>query len=639
MPPTPFGERYGPLTTEGLSLTLYGINALEDEIEWEGQTANYIEDYFNVGDMPGASRVWGVDANVTVIDEESSAGGGEGGEGGESSSSSNQVFTSLGGDSSEDVRRRRRMRRRREQEGDAAEDTAATIGATEESYVVVTYNQLSSYRTDDPEEFDHYYVATRPFDTREGMESYLVYLQELSTFYEDVTSIEFDDGIVRESGSGNGSGGGSGSGSGDGSGGGSDSTMIYIIVGVVCAVAVIVAVLVITIYRRRINRLDREHYGSRSNIIGNGPFGSGSGTLDGDLDGSDDSERAEQGAAKFRESTFEPSSFGGGKMHHIIAPAGKLGVIVDTPPEGGPAYVCEIKDSSPIIDRIHLEDKIIAVDDRDVRKMSAVDVSKMLARRSKNPRRKISILRGEEKNGVGESLTAASSSMADHVKDDNEEEIEITAPTGKLGVVLVSPEAPETGPAYVFNIRDDSPLVGKIQLGDKIVNVDDDDVRQMTAVNVSKLLGSKSSKEERKIIVWRPVGGSGSGDDEEPSPPALVAGAQGLSTAGAPSASSSNWKSIQMSSSALSGDRLEIIAPPGKLGVVVDSPVTPGPAYVSNIKDDCPIRGEIKLGDRILAVDDEDVSKLKAIHVSMLLGSKSNNKERKITVLRDPDDE
>ena len=37
---------------------------------------------------------------------------------------------------------------------------------------------------------------------------------------------------------------------------------------------------------------------------------------------------------------------------------------------------------------------------------------------------------------------------------------------------------------------------------------------------------------------------------------------------------------------------------------------------MSIIKDESPLRGRIKLGDRITAVDGEDVRNLKAIHVS-----------------------
>ena len=112
--------------------------------------------------------------------------------------------------------------------------------------------------------------------------------------------------------------------------------------------------------------------------------------------------------------------------------------------------------------------------------------------------------------------------------------------------------------------------------------------------------------------------------------------------------------------------------------MVVDSPPGGGAAYVSEVKDDSPLRNKIKLGDRITAVDGEDARGLKAIHVSseyidggsftvalsfsecfcpiysllplcltsscplpdpaVLLGSKSRNPQRKITVSREVDD-
>jgi len=40
------------------------------------------------------------------------------------------------------------------------------------------------------------------------------------------------------------------------------------------------------------------------------------------------------------------------------------------------------------------------------------------------------------------------------------------------------------------------------------------------------------------------------------------------------------------------------------------------------------------VGDKVVCVDDEDVSEMKAIQVSMILGSKSKNAQRKITVVR-----
>ncbi|KAL3763041.1 hypothetical protein ACHAW5_000438 [Stephanodiscus triporus] len=77
----------------------------------------------------------------------------------------------------------------------------------------------------------------------------------------------------------------------------------------------------------------------------------------------------------------------------IFAPAGKLGVEVDTPESGGPAYVSSISDNSPLLGRIFLGDRIVAVDNMDVQSLVADDVSKILLVKSTNSRRLISILR------------------------------------------------------------------------------------------------------------------------------------------------------------------------------------------------------------------------------------------------------
>ena len=66
-------------------------------------------------------------------------------------------------------------------------------------------------------------------------------------------------------------------------------------------------------------------------------------------------------------------------MLHVVAPAGKLGVIVETP-EGG-----EIKDTCQIVGGIRLVDRIVDVEDEDVRGMSAAGVSRTL-RTSPSPR-------------------------------------------------------------------------------------------------------------------------------------------------------------------------------------------------------------------------------------------------------------
>ena len=76
----------------------------------------------------------------------------------------------------------------------------------------------------------------------------------------------------------------------------------------------------------------------------------------------------------------------------IYAPPGKLGVVIDTPDDGAPV-VHAIKDSSVIADKLQVGDKLVAVDDEDVRTMTAIKVSKLISRKSANATRKLSIIR------------------------------------------------------------------------------------------------------------------------------------------------------------------------------------------------------------------------------------------------------
>lgn len=86
-----------------------------------------------------------------------------------------------------------------------------------------------------------------------------------------------------------------------------------------------------------------------------------------------------------------------GETLEIIAPAGKLGVVVDIPPDRrGAPFVCDIRDTSPLYGQIQIGDKIYAVDDEDVRKMSAIKVSKLLAQKSEQPQRILTVFREYE---------------------------------------------------------------------------------------------------------------------------------------------------------------------------------------------------------------------------------------------------
>ena len=75
----------------------------------------------------------------------------------------------------------------------------------------------------------------------------------------------------------------------------------------------------------------------------------------------------------------------------IIAPAGKLGVVIDTPNDG-PPIVHAVKGSSPLVNEIQVGDILVAVDDEDVRRWSAIEVSKLISRKSVKSR-KLGIIR------------------------------------------------------------------------------------------------------------------------------------------------------------------------------------------------------------------------------------------------------
>lgn len=81
-----------------------------------------------------------------------------------------------------------------------------------------------------------------------------------------------------------------------------------------------------------------------------------------------------------------------------------------------------------------------------------------------------------------------------------EEVLHVFAPPGKLGVVI---DTPENGAPMVHAVKDTSVIFGRVQVGDKLVAVDDEDCRTMSAVKVSKLISRKSANPSRKLTIVR----------------------------------------------------------------------------------------------------------------------------------------
>jgi hypothetical protein len=81
-----------------------------------------------------------------------------------------------------------------------------------------------------------------------------------------------------------------------------------------------------------------------------------------------------------------------------------------------------------------------------------------------------------------------------------EEILHVFAPPGKLGVVI---DTPDNGAPIVHAVKETSVIYGRVQVGDKLVAVDDEDCRSMTAVKVSKLISRKSANPSRKLTIVR----------------------------------------------------------------------------------------------------------------------------------------
>lgn len=80
-------------------------------------------------------------------------------------------------------------------------------------------------------------------------------------------------------------------------------------------------------------------------------------------------------------------------------------------------------------------------------------------------------------------------------------------------------------------------------------------------------------------------------------------------------------------------ERIEVDAPAGKLGVVIDTPVG-GVPLVHAIKDTSILADKVRVGDQLVSVDDIDTTQLSAIEVSKLISSRANNPSRVLVFIR-----
>merc|ERR1719213_696414 len=82
----------------------------------------------------------------------------------------------------------------------------------------------------------------------------------------------------------------------------------------------------------------------------------------------------------------------------------------------------------------------------------------------------------------------------------SEERFDVVAPSGKLGMVI---DTPNGGNPVVHVIKDTSVLADQVRVGDRLLSVDGEDCTVMTAMQVSKLISLKSEKLARVLVFAR----------------------------------------------------------------------------------------------------------------------------------------
>jgi C-terminal processing protease CtpA/Prc len=92
------------------------------------------------------------------------------------------------------------------------------------------------------------------------------------------------------------------------------------------------------------------------------------------------------------DASFEQQFFEQEQRFDVVAPAGKLGMVIDTP-QGGSPVVHAIKDTSVLYDQVRVGDRLISVDGENCTTMTAMQVSKLISLKAEKPARVLVFVR------------------------------------------------------------------------------------------------------------------------------------------------------------------------------------------------------------------------------------------------------
>jgi C-terminal processing protease CtpA/Prc len=77
-------------------------------------------------------------------------------------------------------------------------------------------------------------------------------------------------------------------------------------------------------------------------------------------------------------------------LYEVLAPPGPLGIVVDTTKDG--PVIHSLKGTSTLLGLVGSGDLIVGLDDMDTRSMTAATLTRMMAKRSNQAERKITLL-------------------------------------------------------------------------------------------------------------------------------------------------------------------------------------------------------------------------------------------------------
>jgi hypothetical protein len=187
----------------------------------------------------------------------------------------------------------------------------------------------------------------------------------------------------------------------------------------------------------------------------------------------------------------------------VIAPKGKLGVIIERTNQTGGPIIKRMNETSPLLNQLMVGDQLIEVDGNDATTMTSSAVAEYLAAHAEAEQRVFVVKRlipETEEEGTTP-MAPMTTVVAPKGPTSSMQELTYMAPAGKLGIVIE--RSMKQGP-IIKTIHDHSPLKGQLVVGDQLKKIDEENVTNMSSTQIADYLVKNATK-ERKLVIQRLV--------------------------------------------------------------------------------------------------------------------------------------